>query len=150
MSVKGRPDEWTSWTSKAIHGVRQHHAAPFIVDCVDFALAVQRWWESLRSTCNESDWIAIQKPGPHGLVALLMCLLWWGRAARQSVEIGLSEGDPDPLAMWHSLVLEVGSALKSMLGVTGTSRLLKRPTKGKGSQREAKRYDICDVQIIRF
>lgn len=141
--MKGRPEEWTLWTSKAQHGVRQHHAAPFIVDCMDFAIAVSKWWELLKSGCSEGNWSAIRKPGPHGLVALLMCMLWWRRAAGDGQRgIGMEVSEGDPLAMWHSVVHDIRVSFDSMEGAADKPKALKRAGTEKGSARETKRFVI--------
>ncbi|KAJ2927456.1 hypothetical protein H1R20_g9638, partial [Candolleomyces eurysporus] len=95
LPAKGRPEEWQQWISKARWGIRDYNHVPSIGDAADLGLAVTKWVSSF----NTPDF---GKTGPHGMVALLTLMVWWGTAA-----LTPSSWNSDSRPQWRRLVQDL-------------------------------------------
>ncbi|RXW17172.1 hypothetical protein EST38_g8681 [Candolleomyces aberdarensis] len=95
LPAKGRPEEWQQWVSKARRGDRDYNRVPTVADAADIGLAITTWVSSFES----SDF---GKTGPHGTVALLTLVVWWGIAA-----LTPSSWNTDSRPQWQALVADL-------------------------------------------
>ncbi|KAF6742849.1 hypothetical protein DFP72DRAFT_783711, partial [Ephemerocybe angulata] len=120
MPVKGRPEEWTRWTNKSAHGARNHSRPPFIDDPAEIGISITKWWSSIQPAFRASNgtmpapvyldpnstadvWGPLRKSGPNGTLALMMLMLWWGRAAAPGPE----NFREDSRGSWKALIADI-------------------------------------------
>ncbi|KAF6744781.1 hypothetical protein DFP72DRAFT_1078120 [Ephemerocybe angulata] len=138
MPVKERPEEWAKWTTKGTYGARNHSRPPFIDDPADIGMAITRWWKSIQPPFRASDsalpapiynsdslggdvWGPLRKSGANGTVALMMLMLWWGRAAAPGPDLYRE----DSRDAWKALVDDVTMSFTAIIE-TNPSRGHKR------------------------
>ncbi|KAF6746465.1 hypothetical protein DFP72DRAFT_1076322 [Ephemerocybe angulata] len=124
LPVKGRPEEWSQWTTK---GARNHDHSPFIDDPAELGLAITSWWRSIQPPFRHSDgpelkpiyedpstagdvWASIRKSGTNGLLSLMMLVFWWGCAAYD----GPAPFRDDSRGQWAALVEDITHCLVAM------------------------------------
>ncbi|KAF6742201.1 hypothetical protein DFP72DRAFT_1082426 [Ephemerocybe angulata] len=135
MPVKGRPEEWTRWTNKSAHGARNHSRPPFIDDPAEIGISITKWWSSIQPAFRASNgtmpapvyldpnstadvWGPLRKSGPNGTLALMMLMLWWGRAAAPGPE----NFREDSRGSWKALIADITSSFNALLATYPSQR----------------------------
>lgn len=135
---KNRPEEWSKWTSKARHGIRQYHITPPIKDVELFGITFMKWWHQIQphfrqngaellplpnltptSDGDGSSWVNIRKGGPNGFVVIILLLSWWGQCAVSGTETE---------TQWRDTTADVRRVIQTMMNVSS-----KRPAPDEAS-----------------
>lgn len=141
-----RPSEWPAWANKGHNKGRAHENPPFIDDPADIGIQICKWWDSLKPTKTDGvdAWANVRKGGKHGLISLMMLMLWWGRAAAP----GPAAFRSDSRAEWLSLVQEVTRAIDKMMEAMNHDVGSKRPLIETSHLPAAKRYVFLDCLVV--
>ncbi|KAF6741135.1 hypothetical protein DFP72DRAFT_863045 [Ephemerocybe angulata] len=163
MPVKERPEEWAKWTTKGTYGARNHSRPPFIDDPADIGMAITRWWKSIQPPFRASDsalpapiynsdslggdvWGPLRKSGANGTVALMMLMLWWGRAAAPGPDLYRE----DSRDAWKALVDDVTMSFTAIIETNpsrGHKRIADENTVSDPSVQLAKRFVLVVNRI---
>ncbi|KAJ2924243.1 hypothetical protein H1R20_g12850, partial [Candolleomyces eurysporus] len=116
LPAKGRPEEWSQWTSKARHGARNYKSTPNVEDPNELGIYIGKWV----ATFNDADF---GRTGPNGVVSLLTMMVWWGIPA-----LTPSSWNDDSRPQWRILLQDLIRRFDGLL--TNTA---KRPYEGSGT-----------------
>ncbi|KAJ2936118.1 hypothetical protein H1R20_g979, partial [Candolleomyces eurysporus] len=110
LPAKGRPEEWSQWTTKACHGVRNYQYIPNIDDPTEFGIAVAKWLRSF----NPADFT---RTGLHGMVSALTLMVWWGTAA-----LTPPRWNDNSRPQWQAVIQDLLSRYDELLGSPASKR----------------------------